>query len=75
MDEIKVAQANKRAVYSIQDVVSGGSLIRDLTAPAVMVTAESDLGNLPAYPAGTLAYTAGFGSMWQLSSAGEWVEV
>lgn len=75
MDEIRVAQTNKRAVYSIQDVVSGGSLIRDLTAPAVMVTAESDLDDLPAYPAGTLAYTAGFGSMWQLSAAGEWVEV
>ena len=57
------------------DAVIDGVLVRDIPARAVLVTAESDLANLPSYPAGTLAYTAGFAAMWQLSAAGTWVEM
>ena len=42
-----------------------------------MVTAETDLESdlLANYPAGTVAYTAGFADMWQKDASGEWVEL
>ena len=61
--------------FSANDVVSGGELIKDMPAPSVLVTAQTDLAQLPEYPAGTVAYTAGFKGMWQLNAAGEWVSV
>ena len=58
------------------DVVQDGTLMRDVPAPSVLVSAESDLAELPeCYPAGTVAYTAGFGGMWQLNAAGEWISM
>jgi hypothetical protein len=57
------------------DVLQGGGVAMDIPTPAVMVTAESDLANLPEYPAGTIAFTAGFSAMWQLSAAGNWVSM
>ena len=58
------------------DVVdSDGVLREDVPCKGVMVTAESDLASLPDYQPGTIAFTAGFGSMWQLSAAGTWAEV
>lgn len=58
------------------DYVQDGELHRGGTAPSVMVTAQTDLENLPDdYPPGTIAYTAGFKAMWQLSAAGEWVSL
>lgn len=59
----------------MMDAVVDGVLIRDIPAKAVLVTAQSDLANLPVYPAGTVAYTAGFKAMWQLAASGSWVEV
>ena len=53
----------------------GQTLVKDTPAPSVLVSSQSDLAELPAYPAGTIAYTAGFKAMWQLSAAGEWVSV
>lgn len=58
------------------DVVdSDGVLREDVPCKGVMVTAQSDLANLPDYQPGTIAFVAGFGSMWQLSADGTWTEV
>lgn len=74
---VKTITQNRTKVLSggINDVVYGNSLIKDSPAPSVLVTAQTDLANLPAYPAGTIAYTAGFKAMWQLSAAGDWISV
>ena len=75
--EVKTITQNKTKVIAggVNDVVHGNTLIKDTPSPAVLVSAETDLANLPAYPAGTIAYTAGFQAMWQLDAAGEWVSV
>ena len=75
--ETKSYQQNRERVLTagLNDVVSGGVLTQDTPARSVLVTAQSDLANLPEYPAGTIAYTAGFKAMWQLSAAGSWVSV
>lgn len=57
------------------DYVLNGEVIKDAPTKSVMVTAQSDLASLTGYEAGTIAYTAGFANMWQLSAAGTWVEV
>lgn len=41
---------------------------------SIMIGSENDLANLDAY-AGTIAYTAGFGNMWQMNAEGEWIEM
>ena len=70
-----VGNREKNLVMGSNDVVRDGVLEKDTPAASVLVTAESDLAGLPAYPAGTIAYTAGFKAMWQLSAAGEWVSI
>ena len=58
------------------DYVQDGTLHRGANTPSIMVTAQSDLANLPDnYPPGTVAYTAGFKAMWQLNAAGEWISM
>ena len=57
------------------DVVTANGLVKNVPAPSVLVTSESDLSELPDYPAGTIAYTAGFKAMWQLDSSGSWVSM
>ena len=42
---------------------------------AVMVSSESDLSSMTQYPPGTIAFTAGFKRIWQLSIEGQWVDV
>lgn len=37
-----------------------------------MKNRKSDLASLPDYAPGTIAFTAGFGSMWQKDSDGMW---
>ena len=76
--EIKNMTRTARKVLDLGmiDVVdSDGVLREDVPCKGVMVTAESDLANLPDYQPGTIAFVAGFGSMWQLSAAGTWVEL
>lgn len=76
--EIKNMTRTARKVLDLGmiDVVdSDGVLREDVPCKGVMVTAESDLANLPDYQPGTLAFTAGFASMWQKSAAGTWQEV
>lgn len=58
------------------DYVKNGELHTGGTAPSIMVSAETDLDNLPdIYPPGTVAYTAGFQDMWQLDTDGNWVSM
>lgn len=58
------------------DYVHDGTLHRGANAPSVLVTAQADLSDLPdVYPPGTIAYTAGFKAMWQLSADGTWVSM
>ena len=38
----------------------------------ILVTSKADLDNLTGYHPGSVAYTAGFGNMWQLDANGEW---
>lgn len=58
------------------DYVKDGELHVGGTAPSIMVSAETDLDNLPdIYPPGTVAYTAGFQDMWQLGADGTWVSI
>lgn len=58
------------------DYVQDGVLHAGVNTPSVMVTTEADLAALPdMYPPGTIAHTAGFKAMWQLSAAGEWVSL
>lgn len=75
--DVKTITQNKTKVLSgsTNDVCHGNLLVKDTPAPAVLVPSQSDLANLPAYPAGTIAYTAGFKAMWQLDAAGSWISV
>ena len=59
------------------DYIKNGKLFKNQSTPSVMVTAETDLDSdlLSGYPAGTVAYTAGFANMWQKDASGEWVEL
>ena len=56
------------------DFVKDGEIYRMTGAVSVMVTGQADLANLD-YAPGTIAYTAGFGKMWQLAASGSWVEL
>ena len=76
--EIKNMTRTARKVLDLGmiDVVdSDGVLREDVPCKGVMVTAESDLANLPDYQPGTIAFTAGFGSMWQKAADGDWEEI
>lgn len=48
----------------------------DDTLVILMISDKSELAELlKHYPPGTVAYTAGFKAMWQLSAAGTWVSM
>ena len=64
-----------QAPVGINDIVVDGEIHAGVPAPSVMVESESDLANLPNYPAGTMAYTAGFKALWQKDASGEWVSM
>lgn len=70
-DKNRVSRAQTRTET---DYVKNGELHKGGSSASVMVTAQSDLANLPVEP-GTIAYTAGFGQMWQLAANGTWVEI
>lgn len=80
-NEMKIRNfANKLKEIAVPDIgvydaIIDGELIREIPCRAVMVTAESDLANLPDYQPGTLAFTAGFATMWQKDAEGTWQEV
>lgn len=57
------------------DYILDGKIVKNAPVKTVIVTAESDLASLDGYEVGTMAYTAGFGSIWQLDASGTWQEV
>lgn len=57
------------------DVVRDGVLTKDTPTSSILVGSQSDLNSLEGITAGSIAFTAGFANMWQLSPAGTWVEV
>lgn len=54
------------------NTVKAGVLHRSDPPQAILVESQADLEHLGEVPAGSIAYTAGYGSMWQLSAAGSW---
>lgn len=77
--EIKNMTRTARKVLDLgmMDVVDeNGKLLEDVPEKDVMVRSGDDLANLPdKYLPGTYAHTAAWKKVWQLSAAGEWVEV
>ena len=68
-------EKRSQAPVSINDVVRNGEIHAGVSAPSIMVESQSDLANLPTYPAGTMAYTAGYKALWQLDASGNWVSM
>lgn len=62
-------------IGSVDYIDEGGRLCVEALQRAVMIRSQDDLSFLSEYPSGTIAYTAGFVTIWQKSAAGEWVEV
>lgn len=62
-------------VDSVTDYVKDGVLHRNAVSSTVMVESSSDLDNLDEYEVGSIAYTAGYGSVWQKDADGTWQEV
>lgn len=57
------------------NTVKAGVLHRSDPPQAILVESQADLEHLGEVPAGSIAYTAGYSSMWQLSAAGSWEEI
>lgn len=55
------------------DYLQDGEIVKDAPMSLILVGSSSDLSSLENYEPGSIAYTAGFAQMWQLSPAGEWV--
>ena len=75
MDHENVETAMRQAIaIGVTDYIKSGTLYKGSPILLVMVPAESDLSDLTDYPPGTIAYTAGFASMWQLAADGTWAD-
>ncbi len=59
----------------VTDYVQDGVVYKNSPMNIVLVSSQSDLSLLDEYEPGTIAYTAGFATMWQKSSAGTWAEM
>ena len=59
-----------RSIY-----IKDGAIHDSASLTLIMVEEESDLTDLSGAVPGSIAYTAGFGSMWQLDADGVWQEV
>ena len=57
------------------DYIKDGEKHINVSGLSVMVESSSDLANLTGYPPTTIAYTAGFGNMWQLDADGTWQSI
>lgn len=61
----------KTQINYVKDGVVYTGAIQD----TVMVESEDDLEGLADFPVGTVAFTAGFGGMWQLAADGTWADM
>ena len=71
----RIEQMDESVSMGVTDYIENGVAHNSNVMHSVMVESESDLASLNNYAVGSIAYTAGFGSMWQLNASGEWVEV
>lgn len=55
--------------------IKDGIIHKNVPLKSVMITSQSELSILTDYEPGTIAYTAGFASMWQLSADGTWISI
>lgn len=56
------------------DIVVNGKISKNHDMRTVLISNPSDLDMIASYYGiGTIAYTAGFKQMWQLSPSGNWV--
>ncbi len=60
---------------NVNDYVKDGKLYENVPITAVMIESPSDLNSLEGFYPGSIAYVAGFTSMWQLGADGEWAVV
>ena len=56
-------------------VDSDGDIHIHTKVAEIVVTSAYDLASLSGYGVGSIAYTAGFANMWQLSASGDWVAI
>lgn len=72
-------RANDKVIDTVQADVdyidSDGNAHIHSKVSEVIVTDASDLAGLTGYGVGSIAYTAGFANMWQLSASGDWVAI
>lgn len=58
------------------DYVKDGKIYKDIyknrSSQSILISSETDLNLLTSYSPGTIAFTAGFSSMWQKNVDGNW---
>ena len=59
-------------IGNIDYVDSDGKIVYNAPCKGVMIRTSSDLDLLANEEVGTVAFTAGFGSMWQKDASGTW---
>ena len=70
-----IGSFRKRILTSgLSHVVEDGA-VKEVPTFSYLVSGQSDLASIEDATAGSIAYTAGFGSMWQLGLDGNWVEI
>ena len=52
-----------------------GKVYKHSAASSVMIASSSELSGLTGYEPGSIAFTAGFGNMWQLDASGQWISI
>lgn len=57
------------------DYIKNGKIFKNSAMQMVLVFGTQDLNLLSGYAPGTIAYTAGFETMWQKSASGQWVQI
>ena len=57
------------------DYVKNGEVNVGADASSILISAESDLQQLEGYSPGSIAHTAGYKRMWELSTDGVWTEL
>lgn len=60
---------------SNNDYIKNGKIFKNSAMQMVLVSGTQDLNLLSEYAPGTIAYTAGFETMWQKSASGQWVQI
>lgn len=60
---------------SNNDYIKNGEIFKNSAMQMVLVSGTQDLNLLSEYAPGTIAYTAGFETMWQKSASDQWVQV